>query len=401
MQVERTETKILASNQVVGPLFRELLEAFCSAGLDVKLLAGSVDAPEGYVGPFARIHACRLRKVPAWRRIVTWGLFTCQALRAMARDRDRFAFLVSNPPLVPWVAPLARWLFGLRYGLLIYDVYPDVMVRAGLIRPGGLAEKALRSISAMAMRKAECVITLGAGMAETLGRHFSRGPRADIRVVSNWADTKTLRPLPKAENPFAVEHGLVDKFVVMYSGAFSDSHDIRSIVEAAELLQDEGDIEFILIGEGAQRRAIERWVTEKALNNCRLLPWQPLDGIRYSLAAADCQIVSMDAGRQGTLVPSKIYPALAVGAAPVVISPPGTEIVEIVRTDRCGVWVPPRSPAELADALRRLHRDPAALAACKTNARNAAERKYDLAVCSKQYVEILRRCLGERPNPTR
>jgi len=401
MEAKRRDTKILACNQVVGPLFRELLEAFCSAGLDVKLLAGSVDAPEGYVGPFARIHACPLRKVPAWRRIVTWGVFTCQALRAMACNRDRFAFLVSNPPLVPWIAPLARWLFGMRYGLLIYDVYPDVMVRAGLIRPGGWVEKALRSISALAMHRAECVITLGGGMAKTLSRHFSRGPKADVRVISNWADTNTLRPIPKEENPFAAEHDLTGKFVVMYSGAFSDSHDIRSIVEAAELLQDEDDIEFILIGEGAQKRAVRQWLAEKALNNLRLLPWQPLDRLRYSLAAADCQIVSMDAGRQGTLVPSKIYPALAVGAALVIISPPDTEIVEIVRVDRCGAWVQPRKPAELAEALRRLHHDRAALTACKTNARNAAERKYDLAVCTEQYVEIVRGCLSGQAKTAR
>jgi len=385
--------RILASNQAVGPLFRELAEALCEAGMDVLLLAGSVDAPSDHSPPYRRLQGCPLEKTPARRRIATWARYTWQAFRAMACHRRRLAFLVTNPPLVPWVAPLAKALLGVRYGLLIYDIYPDVLVRAGMIRRNGLIDRALRRLSAAALTRAKFVITLGDRMAETLRRHLGGRDDVPIHVIPNWANTRAIRPLDKADNPFAAEHGLLGKFVVMYSGAFSDSHDLRSIVEAAELLREEPDVEFILIGEGPQKQNVIDWLAGKDLPNCRLLPWQPLDAIRHSLAAADVQIVSMGAGSEGTIVPSKTYPALAAGAALGVISPPGTEIAVLPAEEKCGFAVRPGAPEALAEEIQRLRRDPARLSRCKANARRAAVETYDVYPCTRRYIEIIRDAL--------
>jgi len=390
--------KLLGINQTTGTLFREVMEALCAhlgaqAG-EVVLLAGTIEEPAGYKRPYTWVKGCPLRRVSPGRRIWNWLRFGWQALRAMRRYRDRFALIVTNPPVVPWLAVLGQWLFGLRYALVIYDVYPDVLVEAGLIGEGGFVDRLLRAVNAASLRRAEYVITLGYRMRRRLEAHLGRRQDVVFHVIPNWADTRFVRPLAKADNPFAREQGLTDKFVVMYSGALGDSHDLKSIVEAAEILHDQPDVRFLLIGGGLQEDDIRRLIEHKGLTNCRLLPWRDLDEIPYSLSAADCQIVSIDIGRGGTVVPSKLYSALAAGAAILAVSPPDTELVQDIERHQCGLWIEPRDPAVLAGAVRKLRDDPALLARFKINARAAAEREYDVRVGTARYVELLRPLLG-------
>ncbi|OPX22707.1 MAG: hypothetical protein B1H04_04640, partial [Planctomycetales bacterium 4484_123] len=104
------------------------------------------------------------------------------------------------------------------------------------------------------------MITLGRHMAETLRRHLADWGDVPLYVIDNWADTDFIRPLAKADNPFARRHGLVDKFVVSYSGAFGATHDMESIVAAAEALLDLPDVHFLLIGGGTRQREVSEVV---------------------------------------------------------------------------------------------------------------------------------------------
>ena len=388
--------QLLAANQSVSTLFRDLVDEFAARGVDVQLLAGMVEMQEGYTPKFTWIRGCPLRKRPAWKRLWSWGLFTLQAMVAMIRRRYRLALLVSNPPLVPWVAPLMRALFGVRYAVLIYDVWPDALVRLNLIKENGLTHRFFRRLAAWSHRRAECIITLGECMKKTLQAHVDDPPALTVHVISNWADVESIVPMPRALNPFAAAHGLRDKMVVMYSGAFGATHDIDTIVLAAERLADLPDLRIVLIGGGTREAEVRRLVEEKHLPNLLLLPWQPVERVRYSLTSADCHIVCLDEGYEGVSVPSKTYTSLAAGAALLAVSPADTELANIVSRHDCGIWIRPRDIDGLTGAIRRLHQDRALLARMKANARQAAVEHYSTRHCVEQYVRLLMPLLQKR-----
>jgi glycosyltransferase involved in cell wall biosynthesis len=275
--------------------------------------------------------------------------------------------------------------------LLLYDIYPDVGERMGLLKPGGLVARAWRRASARSMLAAEGVITLGEHMAETLRGHLRPGDECPIEAIPNWADTDVIRPRPKGDNPFAREHGLVGKFVVMYSGSFGATHDTESIVEAAASLRDLADVQFVLIGGGTREREVADLVASRRLPNVTLLPFQPLNVLPFSLAAADCAVVCLDEGYEGVAVPSKTYHALAAGAAILAVSPLETELVDLIREEECGVHILPRQPEYLAEAVRRLHGDRALLGRMKAAARDAAEGHFSRRLLTRQYFEFLDR----------
>ena len=385
---ERRPLKLLATNQVVSNLFGDLTDAFVDYCDEVCLLAGYLAAGKGR-DRFEWIRACPLQKAPAWKRIWTWCVFTVQAVLAMVRHRNHFLFLVTNPPLVPWVAPLVKRLLGIRYAVLVYDVYPDVMARMNMIRPGGWIDRFLRRASARSLLEAEVVFTIGNCMKETFLAHLPPGREVPVVVIPNWADTEYVKPIPRGDNPFAREQGLEKKFVVMYSGTFGATHDIESIVDAAEMCQDLAGVRFVLIGGGTREEEVRQYVQRKALPNLVLLPWEPPERVPFSVTSADCLIVSLDEAYAGISVPGKTYTCLAAGAAILAVSPPGTEIVDLVREHECGIWVRPRSADDLAAAVRTLYGDPERLKRLQKNARAAAEQHYTIRICTRHYVEAL------------
>lgn len=380
--------RLLATNQVTTYLFGDVVDSFADDCEDVKLIAGSLKPSPGR-DRFDWIRATQFVRSPAWKRLWTWGRFTWQAVMAMRRHRDHFVLITTNPPLVPWVAPLAKKVFGVRYALLIYDVYPDVLSRMKMIRPNGLIERMLRHLSARSMLEAECVITLGEYMKRTILGHLPPGRALQVEVIPPQADTKTIYPIPRTGNPFAIECGLVDKLVVMYNGNFGATHDIESIVDAAGLLIDLPDVKFLLIGGGTRLKEVRQYVQARALPNLLMLDWQPPEQNRYSIASADCMIVSLDTGYEGISVPSKTYASLAAGAAILAVTPPQTELADLIRSEECGVWVPPRSSGDLASAVRQLHADRGRLNRMKANARAAAEKRYNVEACTRRYRTIL------------
>ncbi len=383
--------KILAINQVPGSLFSELAVAFANNLIETHLLAGSFSMEGQFVG-VDWIKATDLRKYPAWKRITTWLSFTWKAFWTMRKHRNCFALITTNPPLVPWVAPLAKRVFGVKYGILVYDVYPDVMTRMGMIKKGGLIEKILTWFDRNSLMKSDCVITIGECMKRTVSEHIS-DTNKPVHVIPNWSDPEVIKPVNRADNPFAAKYDFGDKFVVMYSGSFGATHNIEGIIEAAEKLKDIEEILFVLIGKGTRATEIENLVQEKKLPNLIMPGWQSQEMAKYSLAAPDCHIVSLGEDFAGISVPSKTYGALCAGTAVIARCPGNTELSEVVQGNNCGVWVEPNDSDALVAAIKQLFEDKERTREYKKNSRKAVEEIYNPKKCTDMYMNVLKEFL--------
>ena len=59
-----------------------------------------------------------------------------------------------------------------------------------------------------------------------------------------------LAAVPRSENSFRAEHGLVDKFVVMYSGNHPPSNPITTLLDAAREMVEDTRVAFVFVGGG-------------------------------------------------------------------------------------------------------------------------------------------------------
>lgn len=141
--------------------------------------------------------------------------------------------------------------------------------------------------------KIDKMLTIGNVMAESMNEGLDS--KIPIEVFPIAVDTYRLRPINKADNPFAIQHGLTDKFVVLYSGKMGMGHNIEMILQASSILSGVKDIRFVFIGEGPKYPVVRKYMTEHHAENILLLPLQSEDVFPSSMACGDIGIVSQEA----------------------------------------------------------------------------------------------------------
>lgn len=374
--------------QALGPWFRQLIVDLSDQFGPTVLLTGS-EGGQTYrnlvTQPSPRYSNRSVRS-----RLLTWSHYVLHALLYTCGLRGKpLVLAVTNPPFNLWLALALKLIRGWPYVLLIWDVYPDALVRFGYLSEGHIITRAWRWINRLAIRNAEQVITLGSVMAETVQRgQTDDGQR--IRIIPNWIDSDWIKPIPKSANWFAAAHGQTDKCTVLYSGNMGATHNLITVLDAAERLRDENSISFLLIGDGAQRIPLEGAVAERGLTNVRILPRQPEEVLPYSLATGDIALVSLDRGAEGISMPSKTYSMMAAGCALIGLCHGENDLRGTIEAHQCGLILEPDDGVSLANAICTLSGNPDLLAAFRHNARAAATRYYARLICTDQFIEVLR-----------
>ena len=152
--------------------------------------------------------------------------------------------------------------------------------------------------------------------------------------------------------------GLGGKFIVQYSGNMGMWHDIAGLVETADKLRDEPDVQLLFIGDGARRKEAEELSRELKTENITWHPFVPIEQLRESLSTCHVALISLRAGFEGIAVPSKLYGILASGRAIIAHVPRESEVAYVVEEERCGLVVEPSDAEGVKAAILELASDP-------------------------------------------
>jgi colanic acid biosynthesis glycosyl transferase WcaI len=301
----------------------------------------------------------------------------------------------STPLLGGLVAHAIARLRRAPFVYVVQDVYPDVAVALGVLRPGLLAKVAAR-VESHTWRSAARLVLISEDLTPVARE---RGVPADrTRFVSNWADL--ARILPREESAFRGEMGIGrEEFVVQYAGNLGRSQDLDTVLECARLIESRQDasdeshanrgtnprIRFLFVGEGAR----EAEVRSRASSAIRIAPFQPADRVGEVLAAADVALVPLKAGLTRYSVPSKVYSILASGRAVGASVDASSEVARIIEDADCGFRVDPGDAEGLAREIVRLAGDPNRARELGRRARAWSERHGALERAALEYESVL------------
>ncbi|MCA9602846.1 MAG: glycosyltransferase family 4 protein [Polyangiales bacterium] len=402
--------KVLVLNQhywpeiaATGQLLEDVCEDLVARGHDVTVITGqpsyrvsgdtrTLPAEETRRGVRIRrvwSYVPRERSIP--RRVFAYGSYFASSLVAAVRDaKPDVALVLSTPPLLLGVSgALHRALRGVPYVYSVQDLYPDIAINLGVLKPG-LAATAIDHVARRLYRGAAGIITLSGAMADRL---VEKGVDAErIAIIPNWADTDAVRPTPR-DNAYARENGLVDSFVVQYSGNVGLSQGLEHVVAAAAHLRDL-PITLAIVGGGNARASLERQAKEQQLTNVRFFEPAPRDRLGELLASADVSLVPMKRGVASDLVPSKLYGILAASKPVLASVEHDSEVGRVVRQFDCGRVVEPENAKALADAIRELHAQRENLHAMGERGRRAGESHFSRRVCTGRYETALAKAAG-------
>ncbi len=340
--------------------------------------------------PFARTN----RKGEALNWIwATVGL----TLHALRLPRRMPLLIGTNPPMLHVVGALMKVLKGQRFIALFYDLHPELSCAVGVLRKGSLIDRVWRRLNTWILQHADVALSLGPYMEQTIK---TRNAQAQTMIIHNWCDAKTVRCMPKTESRFATEHGLQDKFVVLFSGNMGWRQRLEILLEVAEKVQ-ETSIRFVFIGEGAKKAKLQETAQQRGLQNVLFFPYQPRELMEHSLAAADISVVSQEREVIGFGVPSKIYTYMASGRPMLGLAGQSCEVIDMINEYQCGWTFDEDHDAEaIAAKLRGLLQAREQCAAAGQRARRAFEEHFSLEVIAQQYAEVIREYSAMAPAPS-
>jgi len=382
-----------------GQLIEELVNQLGRKAVDVRVFTGQPgyafakgDAPTVEQTGNVWVKRSRMTQVFPSRirgKAVNGLLFSVRSIFHLIKQFRHYQVLLvtTAPPFLPVIGYLANVFLGSSYVCLLYDLYPDIAIELDVITPSNPIAKLWRFVNRQVWRRASSVIVLSSSMKQRIVEHCP-DIEDKVSVIHSWSNDKQIVPIAKTDNWFAKEHGLVEPFVVLYSGNMGRCHDIDTLFEAALQLKDE-PILFVCIGAGAKREKLMAAIEASGLKNFRFLPYQEKSVLPYSLTASDLSLVSVAPGMESLVAPSKLYPAMATGRPIAAICSQKSYLGPLLNKAHCGKAFDNGEAQQLADYIRLLSQDKEKSEHLGNAGRQYLESHFTPEIIAEQYLTVM------------
>ena len=301
-----------------------------------------VDGVEIYRTPLLR----ESKKKPIIRAINV-GLFCVSLLlHCLLRFRKYNVMTVSSfPPVVMgMMARIICFFSRMKYLYHCQDLYPEVALNSGVMRSKWVAAITAR-IDRRNCQKAQHVVVLSQDMLDTV---VKRGVSKDhIRVINNFTIASfdnQIRPPADLE----LEKG---KFRVLFAGNLGRFQNLSAVMEAAEQMKDQNEIQFWFVGDGAMKKELEKQAVDMRDRTVFFRPFLPMKQVMAVIADSHLSIVSLSPGVIECAYPSKTMTYLEAGCRLLVLVEPSSSLARFVRDNEIGSVCEDYSAASIVAAV--------------------------------------------------
>jgi glycosyltransferase involved in cell wall biosynthesis len=252
-----------------------------------------------------------------------------------------------------------------------------------LVREGSVISRIAELIYKVFYLQGDAITPVSSGYVETISQKYGVA-RDKIYVVRGGVDLQVFKPtasIKKNEN----------RFVVIYSGAFSVAYNFRQILEAAKILESHNyGAEFIIQGKGELAGDIKSEISRLKLKNVKLVDKLfRREDVAEFLSQADALILPLaDFGRPYVGMSSKLYEYQAVGK-PIICCGEG-QPVEYLKETKSGISMQSGDYKALAQAVVSLIENPDCARIMGENGRRYVEKMLSIESIGKQILEILK-----------
>ena len=305
----------------------------------------------------------KTNKISRLRNLLKYFINACMATKHVG-EQD-YVLAISQPPIIGGVLGLygknhIRCSNGdePKFIYCIQDFNPEQIEATAYIRLKFVLKLA-KFLDMKTCRQANLIITVGRDLISTLKQRFAneKMPMPAYKMINNWIDEKQIYPLPANDEgviEFKRKYGLINKFVIMYSGNIGLYYDLEGIIKVlgdymTSSANDNREVIFAFVGEGSVLGKLKEYKAENNLNNIVFIPYQEKEKLIYSLNAADVHWCVNAMGIKGVSCPSKFYGIIGVGKPVIGVLEQGSEIEMLIKEIGCGICAEPGDYA----AIRR------------------------------------------------
>lgn len=337
-----------------------------------------------------KIHRFRMKdegKQPVGRAFRYTMCFCRQLWYGLKEKNVDVIFVISTPPIQGMLAGFLRNRKKCKFVYNLQDIFPDTLVGAGLAKKGGFMWKIGRWIENYTYRNADKIIVISQDFKKNI---MAKGvPEDKIEIVYNWVDQNAIVPVADAENPLFDEFGInKDKFRVVYAGNLGNAQNLNILIEAADILRDCDEIEFVIFGKGGMEEDLKKSIENKQLKNVKILPLQPYDRVSYVYSLGNVCLVSCKSGFGGSALPSKTWSILSAGR-PVIASFDEGELKDTIENNDMGLFTRADDVDDFVKGVAFLAKNPERCKEMGINGRNFVLANLTKEVGTARYTQII------------
>jgi glycosyltransferase involved in cell wall biosynthesis len=183
-----------------------------------------------------------------------------------------------------------------------------------------------------------------------------------------------------------------DRYLVVHTGNIGKKQGLDVIPHAARLLQAvDSDVEFVLVGDGNQREAVETAAAE--CRNVRFVGLLSEDEYPLALRAADLLLLCERPGVLEMSLPSKLTSYVTSGRPILAAVQSGGITATYVTDHEIAEVVDPGDPSALVAGVAALRGDPA-LADCLIAQAGTHARELDVSIARHRYAAFIHELAG-------
>lgn len=377
----------------------ELAKFWSQSGHNVTVITGMPNHPDGIIHPkykweyFVEEYSGKVRVLRALHFITpnsgvvkrVWGFlsFTLSSFLVAIQMKKPGIIIATSPQMFIGLAGLAvSRLRGVPFVFEVRDIWPQSAVELNMIRSRFIIH-VMEKIEKLLYSKAAAIIVVVESMRENIKSKVAQTP--PIYYIPNGIDTERFdKKCPEAG---VLSEKADSAFKVGYIGTFGLAHGLEIMIKAAELSKGM-NIEFHLVGSGAERSKLLSMVREKHLNNVFIHE-------KVEPEKVPCIVKEMDAGfvhlrnfpLASEAIPSKMFEIMASGL-PVIAGIRGYS-KKMIESNECGWVFEPENINEFMRILKKVSADRDLCKRTGANAKNFVYKNYNRKNLAEEYSKIL------------
>ena len=315
------------------------------------------------------------------------------ALRGLFLPRPDVV-IASSPQLL--VGLSGWWIAFARQIPLVFevrDLWPESLVAVGAGNEDSLLHRTLGAIARFLYQSSNHIVVVTPAFKTHLAERW-RVPLEKISVVENGVEADLFSPAPAAANDeLRRQLGADGKFLVCYIGTMGMAHGLETLLASAtEFQRQNSKVQFLLVGEGAEKERIKADALARGLHNVTFLDQQPRERIPAFISASDaCLVLLKKTDVFKTVIPTKMLEFMSC-ARPVILGVDG-QARQIVEDAGAGIVIEPENAAALTAAIGLLSADRSLGTQLGQKGREYILQNFSRSRTALKYVDVLQRLL--------
>jgi len=321
-----------------------------------------------------------------FRRLLSFLSFMLKSTIISLKEKDVDLLIATSTPLtIGFPALLVKKIKKIPFLFEVRDLWPEVPIQMGGLN-NKLIVKLAQWFEKTIYKNAKHIVALSPGMQE--GVIQTGIPAEKVTMIPNMSKVDIFSSREKKTEIYS-ELGLQsDTFKVVYFGAMGIANGMDYIIEGIHHLKGNEKIEFLFIGGGSTESALIDKCKKLDLSSVHFLGGFGLEELSEIVNLCDVSLVTFaNLPILATNSPNKLFDSLSAGKPIIVNSPGWTK--DLVEEHKCGLFVDPEKPEELAGKINFLLENPEICMEMGINSRKLAESKYDKSILCKEFAAVV------------